>query len=111
MHIVKHKNYTLVNTEETNFELFLKEFQKHYTSINKNHLIINISSKNNFSDENILLFLIYSELQNKNGKSFVVVSDEANIDNFPEDFNIVPTELEALDIIEMEDIQRDLGFL
>lgn len=111
MNIVKHKNYTLVNTEETDFKLFLKEFKKNYTSLNKNHLIINISSKNSFSDENILLFLSYSELQNKNGKSFVIVSEKANIDNFPEDFNIVPTELEALDVIEMEDIQRDLGFL
>jgi hypothetical protein len=33
-----------------------------------------------------------------------------NVDDFPETFNIVPTLVEAEDVIEMENIQRDLGF-
>ena len=32
------------------------------------------------------------------------------MDDFPEDFNIVPTLIEAEDIIEMENMERELGF-
>ena len=42
--------------------------------------------------------------------SFVVVGSGFNIDIFPEKLNVVPTIKEAEDVIEMEEIQRDLGF-
>ena len=45
-----------------------------------------------------------------NGTSFVIVNAKANIEDFPEDFNIVPTIIEAEDILEMEPIERELGF-
>ena len=32
------------------------------------------------------------------------------MDDYPEDFNIVPTLIEAEDIIEMENMERELGF-
>ena len=32
------------------------------------------------------------------------------MDDFPDNFNIVPTLQEAEDVIEMENIERDLGF-
>jgi len=42
--------------------------------------------------------------------SFVIVFNGINIDNIPEDIVVVPTLTEAKDIIEMENIERDLGF-
>ena len=36
--------------------------------------------------------------------------EEIDIDDFPESINIVPTLQEAKDIMEMEAIERDLGF-
>ena len=42
--------------------------------------------------------------------SFVVIKSGINIDDFPESVNIVPTLQEAEDILEMEAIERDLGF-
>lgn len=32
------------------------------------------------------------------------------MDDFPENFNIVPTLIEAVDILEMEAMERELGF-
>jgi hypothetical protein len=32
-----------------------------------------------------------------------------NADDFPENFNIVPTLIEAEDILEMENMERELG--
>jgi len=46
----------------------------------------------------------------KNGKSCVVMVRESLMDDFEDDFPVVPTYQEALDFIEMEDIERQLGF-
>ena len=40
--------------------------------------------------------------------SFVVVYEHYNPDDFPEELIACPTLQEALDIIEMEEIERDL---
>ena len=42
--------------------------------------------------------------------SFVIVSNKIDNDNIPDELVIVPTLQEAYDIIEMEEIEKDLGF-
>ena len=42
--------------------------------------------------------------------SFVIVTDKVNLDEIPDEIVVVPTMQEAYDIIEMEEIERDLGF-
>ena len=42
--------------------------------------------------------------------SFVIVSENIDIDKIHEDLIVVPTQQEAFDIIEMEEMERDLGF-
>ncbi|MFV0247797.1 MAG: hypothetical protein ACK5H1_02395 [Tenacibaculum sp.] len=110
MKISTKKNYILISTEETSFSAFFKNFNKKFNEIKNKHIIIRISVKNNFTEKNILLFLEHANTQHQNAKSFVVVDNTIEVDNFPENFNIVPTLTEAEDVIEMEDIQRNLGF-
>jgi hypothetical protein len=43
-------------------------------------------------------------------KSFVVVVGTMSVSQLPEDIATAPTLQEALDIIEMEEIERDLGY-
>jgi len=43
-------------------------------------------------------------------KSFVVVASEWSINDFPNELVVVPTSQEAEDLIEMDEMQRDLGF-
>ena len=45
-----------------------------------------------------------------NGTSFVLVCNEVDIDEVPDEICIAPTFEEALDILEMDAIERDLGF-
>ncbi|CAN0606593.1 unnamed protein product, partial [Ectocarpus sp. 12 AP-2014] len=42
-------------------------------------------------------------------QSFVLVSDKVSYDDVPEEINLVPTLQEARDVVEMEEIERDLG--
>jgi hypothetical protein len=43
-------------------------------------------------------------------KSLVLVTYSINPNDVPSQLTVVPTQLEAHDIIEMEEIERDLGF-
>ena len=76
----------------------------------KENLIVQISNEINITKEDFLLFLSIAKQKKENSTSLVIVYKDINIDDFPEDFNIVPTLVEAEDIIEMEAIERELGF-
>ncbi|WP_440067241.1 hypothetical protein [Tenacibaculum discolor] len=110
MNIVDKTDYTLITSDEKTFSSFLENFDNKYVNLTGKNLIIVISEEFNAPNKNILLFLRYAEQHQNNGTSFVVVSKDVTIDDFPDTFNIVPTLVEAEDVIEMENIQRDLGF-
>ena len=76
----------------------------------KENLIVQISNEINITKEDFLLFLSIAKQKKENSTSLVIVYKDINIDDFPEDFNIVPTLVEAEDILEMEAIERELGF-
>jgi len=110
MNITHKTDYTLITSDEKTFSSFVESFENEYVNLTGKNLIIQISEEFNASNKNILLFLVYAHEHQNNGTSFVVVSKDVTIDDFPETFNIVPTLVEAEDVIEMENIQRDLGF-
>jgi len=57
----------------------------------------------------IIPFESLAALQKEQKKSFVIVAD-VDFDEISEDIIVVPTIQEGFDIIEMEEIERDLGF-
>jgi len=60
--------------------------------------------------EELLHFLKLSNYHRATKHSFVIVNDAIDIDDVPMEMIVVPTILEAGDIVEMEEIERDLGF-
>lgn len=110
MEIQEKDDYTLVHQKENSFSKFVSDFEKNHKNIENNNTIILLSDDTSISEEEIFVFLRYSEIHNNNGTTFVLVRKGIDIDNFPEEFNIAPTLQEAEDILEMENIQRDLGF-
>ena len=83
-------------------------------SVKKNVLTINDSNSNYIFDINTLdnesqnlikeKLIKFGKILIKNNCSFVIVSNHLNMI----DFNIVPTLEEAYDLIELEEIERDL---
>ena len=110
MRIEKKINYTLITAEEKEFPEFYNLFLKKEKTLEKEHLVLLFSNNIDISDEDCLVFLNISSQKKENGTSFAIVHNTINIDDFPETFNIVPTLQEAEDIIEMEAIERELGF-
>lgn len=110
MKITDKEGYKLIQKSSDSFAIFYEKFNKTDKELLNEHIIIDFSQENTVKNDEISLFLNNAESHSQNGTSFVVVCSVANIDDFPETFNIVPTLVEAEDVIEMENIQRDLGF-
>lgn len=110
MIITQTENYTSVVSDEATFQEFRASFLSNFESLKDQHLIVQVSENLNTSEQDISLFLNVAEAQKENGMSFVVICAMVDNDIFPEHFNIVPTFVEAEDIIQMEAIERDLGF-
>ena len=110
MKIEKKEKYTLLTSDENSFSDFYKTYLEKETTLEKSHLVLQISNEININNEDFLLFLVKAQEKKEKGTSFVIINTKINVDDFPENFNIVPTLIEAEDILEMEAMERELGF-
>ena len=110
MEISTPKNYTLFVSNENSFETFYTAFSKQNQQEKDNHKIVQLSENLNTTVTNLLLFLNIANAHKSNGTSFVVVCNGIDTDKIPDELNVVPTLIEAEDLLEMEAIERDLGF-
>lgn len=101
-------NTSIVFQENISLPKFLKNLNQAYPRIKNDHLIVNLFSFKKLDANDILEFLQISNMHRRLGKSFVLVSNTVAIDEVPEEICLVPTLQEARDIIEMEEIERDL---
>jgi hypothetical protein len=110
MKLLEKDNYIFITSKESVFDSFYKGFVKNHKELENKNLVVEISETLNIKSEEISLFLSFADAHNLSGTSFVLISKNVDVDDFPETFNIVPTLIEAEDIIEMEAIERELGF-
>lgn len=105
------KKGTTTTVFQENIELssFLENLNKSYPEIKDDHLIINLFSFSKLTAGNVLEFLEISNKHRGANKSFVLVTDKVAYDEVPEEIIVVPTLQEAQDILEMEEMERDLG--
>jgi hypothetical protein len=107
---VDQKGHT-VNIKDTQGDLvsFLMKVTHQYKTFENFNIIIDLTLHENLSVKEINSFLPLSKLHKKAKKSFLIVAD-TEVNTVSNKLSIVPTVLEAHDIIEMEEIERDLGF-
>ena len=106
----KKEKYTLITSTETLFSEFYNVFLETEKKLEKENIIVLIANTLKATQKELLSFLKIAEQKKENGTSFVIIYKNINVDEFPETFNIVPTLQEAEDILEMEAIERELGF-
>jgi len=99
---------TLVFQEDISLAKFLANLKEGYPKIKNDHIIINLFSFSKLTANDVLEFLELSSDHRKKKKSFVIVTEKVSYDVVPEEICVVPTIQEARDIIEMEEIERDL---
>ncbi|NQW36156.1 MAG: hypothetical protein HQ471_04030 [Flavobacteriales bacterium] len=110
MFVEKKENYTLIKFESQNFEAFFNDFDAVYNSQKQNHLIVDLSIIIDTTTENINKLLVWTTQSKALKKSFIVVVQNIDVDLVSEKITCTPTLLEAEDTLEMEAMERDLGF-
>ncbi|WP_310557442.1 ribonuclease Z [Flavobacterium sp.] len=108
---VEQKGHTII-VKDTKGDLvpFLEKLTDEINSFKNSNLIIDLSISKNILVKDILLFSDIYKLHKKNKKSFVIVTNDFDFNSNTKKISIVPSLQEAHDIIEMEEIERDLGF-
>lgn len=107
---VDYKGHTtVIKDTQGNILSFIDKVTQEYHNFKSQNIILDVTHDKNVELKQIKLFSDLSKTHKKSKKSFVII---ANIDfnDVPVQLTVVPTLLEAHDIIEMEEIERDLGF-
>ena len=106
---VKEKNNTIVFKRITeDIEVFAQKILDEPTLFKGKNILIDLEEIA-LRPSQIIQFEPLAVLQREQKKSFVLVAD-VDFDEIAEEIIVVPTVQEGFDIIEMEEIERDLGF-
>ena len=107
----KIKDNTALVFENKSPEIdFFKIFENIYPKIQFNNIIVYLSGFQILDSNFIEKILKISESHQEGKRSFVIVSPIAIPDKFPDALEWAPTLQEAKDLIEMDEMQRDLEF-
>lgn len=110
MEIVHEKNHLLITATEKTFKEFYSSFVHQNLFEVSQHKIILFPKNMDITTSDICLFLAVANEHKQSGISFVIVCNGIVIDEIPDEINVVPSLIEAEDLLEMEAIERDLGF-
>ena len=110
MIIDKNGNTTIITQETVTVVELVKKLEALYPKYKNDNIIVILTSIKQISLMDIIEFLNISNIHRGKKHSFVIVSAKANLDEVPDELVVVPTQQEAFDIIEMEEMERDLGF-
>ena len=108
---VDQKGHTInIRDTQGDFTSFLMKITHQYKTFEKHNIIIDLLMHKDLTSNDIKLFMPLSKLHKKAKKSFVIVTSDFDYNSVPAKLTVIPSLLEAHDIIEMEEIERDLGF-
>lgn len=110
MKIVEKDTYKIFRDEKDDVKDFAAYLERNHSRFENENVVVDILKYGQLSLEELLGFLKISNQHRKNKRSFVIANDAINIDRVPQELVVVPTLPEAEDIIQMEEIERDLGF-
>ncbi|TNJ41528.1 ribonuclease Z [Tamlana fucoidanivorans] len=103
-------NTSIITQEKATIVELTKKIQALYPKFKNSNIIVSLTSLDPLDKGDILEFLELSTIHKAAKNSFVIVSDKVDFDDVPDEIIVVPTLQEAYDVIEMEDMERDLGF-
>lgn len=108
---VDHKSHTVI-IKDTQGDLasFVTKLTQQYKSFEKLNITVDLLAHKNLTVADVEVFSVLSEQHKAAKKSFIIIADDIDFNAVSDDITVVPSLLEAHDIIEMEEIERDLGF-
>lgn len=106
----KKGNTIVIKYTQGNLNSFIIKLSNELDSYQQENVIIDLTEHKNMEMSDVLLFSDLSEKKKALKKSFVIVVNDLDFGEVPDEMIVVPTILEAHDIITMEEIERDLDF-
>lgn len=107
MTVKQHPKFVLISLSQ---ETFSADSLSEIVTFYKEQNIVLDTNYTHILKKNVSLFLKLSKQCSKNGTSFVIFDTENASNEVHDNLNIVPTLIEAEDLIDMEHIERQLGF-
>jgi hypothetical protein len=108
---VEQKGHTVtIKDTQGDLDSFRLKLTNEYKSFQKHNIIIDIRMYKSLSVKDIESFLPLSKNHRKAKKSLIIVTSEPDFNAVSDKLAVVRSLQEAHDIIEMEEIERDLGF-
>jgi hypothetical protein len=106
---VDTRNHTsVIKDTQGDLAAFLDKITKEHKSFEKGNIIIDLTAYDVLPVTQVKTFMPLAKIHTKAKKSFIIVGN-TNYHNMGS-LVVVPTIQEAHDIIEMDEIERDLGF-
>lgn len=111
MKVKKQGGTTIIKDTQGDIQALSMKIEEQYANFSGVNLIIDVSSSKDLSCSDVSFFSKLASKHAKGKKSFVLVAaSDFDFNEVTDDVIVVPTLQEAHDIIEMEEIERDLGF-
>ena len=110
MKVLVKGHTTVLKDTQGDFQLFLDNITNQHESYKNQNLILDVTHDKSISIQSIKVFTELSKMHCKGKKSFVIVAENIDFNAVPKSLVVVPSVLEAHDIIDMDEIERDLGF-
>lgn len=110
MKTLRKKNYVMFKNESESVTAFSSYLTKHHQDFKLENVVVDILNYNKLEGKDLLAFLELSNVHRSENKSFVLISDALHIDEIPDELIVVPSLQEAEDMVQMDEVQRDLGF-
>lgn len=110
MTIETKENITIIKDFSSDLPSLITNINNQIEELILQNTIIDISSYRYLSIKDFNTFFSIARNYKKAKKSLVIVVSDFDFDTISDKINLVPTLQEAHDIIEMEEIERDLGF-
>lgn len=110
MKIKNNTSHTLVTPNEPLLSNFMDTFKLQYHTIKNNHLLVDLTSLEPIKAKELNKLVKWASQSRSLKKSFIVIVKNISVDDVSEQLICVPTLLEAKDTLEMEEMERDLGF-
>jgi len=108
MIIDKKEKYTAITPEKDCDQLFFSKLKDQIHNFSKEHLIVDFTKLGAIQLDDVLQFLDIAIKKREEKTSFIIVAANISIDDIPDELSVAPTFNEALDVLEMDAIERDL---
>lgn len=110
MKVEQKGHTTIIKDTQGDFSNFILKLSEQFNSFKEQNLILDISKDENLNIKDLKEAKDLANKHKKEKKTMVFVAENIDFNEIPDYLLVVPSLLEAHDIIEMEEIERDLGF-